>query len=212
MDFAPPKCLEFPAHQWWRPATEIPVGEDENPLPFLHIKFRPWGKRMERSSCTGQFTKGGSQLRPCWYGERAQPTGWRNKRNLWAHISDMFRIVWLQAQLDPGAYTKPFSILSLSIFQFWFSSLCSLHSWAICLCGGFSGSRPKTYQKENFSPNTSHRSLLLSCFGSDLDHKPRHCPTHCGQGNGVYRMAALGSWTHTWAMEQGVPSDVWGLQ
>lgn len=97
---------------------------------------------------------------------------------------------------------KAFQHLSLSIFQFWFSSvftsfLGNLSVWWACAAPG-----PKLTRKRISPPNTSHRSLLLSCFGSDLDHKPA-TPTHCGQGNGVYRMAALRSWTHTWAMEQG---------
>lgn len=171
MDFAPPKCLEFPVHQWWRPATEIPVGEDENPLPFLHIKFRPWGKKDGEKQLHRAVNKGRVSIKTLsvWR-ERAQPTGWRNKEKL------MGSYIWhVQAQLDPGAYTKPFNICLFLSFSSGFP-LCSLHSWAICLCGGFSSSRPKTYQKENFSPYYFPQKSPASCFGSDLVHKPTADP------------------------------------
>lgn len=124
MDFAPPKCLEFPAHQWWRPATEIPVGEDENPLPFLHIKFRPWGKKDGEKQLHRAVNKGRVSIKTLsvWR-ERAQPTGWRNKEKL------MGSYIWhVQDSLTSGTtgsrcLHKAFQHLSLSIFQFWFSSV-----------------------------------------------------------------------------------------
>ena len=157
-------------------------------------------KRMERSNCTVQLTKGASQSRLCrWGRERTQPTGWRNKEKL---TGLCIWIVWLQAQLDPGAHTKPFNICLFPSFSSGFP-LCSLHSWAICLCGGFSNSRPKTYQKEFLPPNTSRRSLLAFLFWVWPRSQAHRWPTHCGQGSGVCGMAMLGSWTHTWAREQG---------
>ena len=203
MDFAPPKCLEFPAHQWWRPATEIPVGEHKNPLPFLHVKFRPWGKRMERSNCTGQLTKGASQSRLCWWGrERTQPTGWRNKEKLtglciW-HVRDSLT----SGTAGSRCPHKAFKHLSLSIFQFWFSSvftslLDNLSVWWL-----------QQLQAQNLPerispPNTSRRSLLAFLFWVWPRSQGHHWPTHCGQGSRVCGMAMLGSWTHTWAREQG---------
>lgn len=80
MDFAPPKCLEFPAHQWWRPATEIPVGEHKNPLPFLHIKFRPWGKKDGEKQLHSAVNKGSVSIKTLSVGERKNPTHWLKKQ------------------------------------------------------------------------------------------------------------------------------------
>lgn len=81
-------------------------------------------KRMERSNCTVQLTKGASQSRLCrWGRERTQPTGWRNKEKLtglciW-HVQDSLT----SGTAGSRCPHKAFQHLSLSIFQFWFSSV-----------------------------------------------------------------------------------------
>ena len=128
-------------------------------------------KRMERSNCTGQLTKGGSQLRPCWYGEKEpNPLAVETKRNLWAHISDMFRHNWIQV-LTQSLSTSVSFYLSVLVF------LCVhfILGQSVCVVAS-AAPGPKLTRKRISPPNTSHRSLLLSCFGSDLDHKPTADP------------------------------------
>lgn len=79
-DFATPKCLEFLAHQWWRPATEIPAEEHENSLPFLHIKFRPWGKKDEEKQLHIAVNKGSISIKTLSAGERKNPVHWLKKQ------------------------------------------------------------------------------------------------------------------------------------
>ena len=170
-------------------------------------------KRMERSNCTGQLTKGASQSRLCQRGrESTESTGWRNKEKF------MGSYIWhVQDSVTSGTAGsrcshKAFQHLSLSIFQFWFSSvftsfLGNLSVWWLQQL------QAQNLPEREFLPPNSSWSLLAFLFWVWPRSQAHRWPTHCGRGSGVCGLAMPASretfWHHG-ADSKGAEAPHWG--